>query len=174
MDIDIERSILLIWDLHPSLVQFSFNGEEVKQNVEQLVDWAHKKNVPVIFTKITPFPKGFEPPHSKNRAFNLDVSSLAINPSKEDIVVNKNTWSLFVGTNVELMLRNSNKNTIIITGIATDIGVETTARHAYALGFIPIIVRDAVSSSDKDAHDRSLLNMSKFFEVVNTKDILSI
>lgn len=171
--IDKSRSVLLVWDLHQALVEYSFNGNEIVNNIKALIEWSHKNNIPVMFTKITPFPKGFEP-HNLNSRWNIDFSkmNLVIEPSQQDIVINKNTWSLFVGTNVELMLRNANKDTIIITGIATEIGVETTARHAYALGFIPIIVSDAVSSSDKEAHERALKNLSKFFSIVSTQDII--
>ena len=70
------------------------------------------------------------------------------------------------------MLRNTEINVIVFTGIATDIGVETSARHAQALGFLPVIARDAVSSSDKQAHERSLANMSKLMLVLDNKEII--
>lgn len=59
---------------------------------------------------------------------------MIVQPQPNDIVINKNTWSLFVGTNVELLLRNSGRYTVVFTGIATDIGIETSARHALVVG----------------------------------------
>jgi Amidases related to nicotinamidase len=76
-----------------------------------------------------------------------------------------------VGTNVELMLRNAGIRTVVFTGIATEVGVETSARHAFALGFFPVIVRDAVSSYDREAHERSLVNLAKFFPVITSKEL---
>jgi len=70
------------------------------------------------------------------------------------------------------MLRNAGISVIVFTGIATEIGIETSARHAQALGFLPVIAREAVSSSDKQAHERSLANMSKLMLVLDNKEII--
>ncbi|MEM2056589.1 MAG: isochorismatase family protein, partial [Thermoplasmatales archaeon] len=59
-------------------------------------------------------------------------------------------------------------------GIATEIGVETSVRHAQNLGFIPIVIKDAVSSRDKDAHERSLKNMSALLPVISLSDFLAM
>lgn len=95
--------------------------------------------------------------------FKPEDMELVVKPQEGDLVIDKNTWSIFVGTNFELLLRNSGRSTVVFTGIATEIGVETSARHAYALGFIPVIVSDAVSSGNREAHERSLQNMRAFF-----------
>ncbi|NON63325.1 isochorismatase family cysteine hydrolase, partial [Acidianus sp. RZ1] len=82
--------------------------------------------------------------------------------------------SIFVGTNFELMLRNIGINTIVFTGIATDIGVETSVRHAQALGFLPVVAKQAVSSGDKAAHERSLENLKRLMLVLDNKEIISL
>jgi nicotinamidase-related amidase len=72
------------------------------------------------------------------------------------------------------MIRNAGITTIIFTGIATELGVESSARDALNRDFYPVIVSNAVSSSDKDAHLRSLQNMEKFLTVVSTDELASI
>ncbi len=70
------------------------------------------------------------------------------------------------------MMKNRNIKTIIFTGIATEIGVESSARDASNRGFYPVIVEDCVSSMDKDAHNRSLENMKKMFICENSNTII--
>lgn len=171
-------SALVVWDVHNALVNSIFNREEFLKALNTVIAAARRAKVPIIFTKITPYPQGFEPYAARvvyrNWRFNMRDMRLAVNPMRGDIVINKNTWSLFVGTNVELLFRNKGINNVVFTGIATDIGVETSARHAFALGFLPVIVRDAVSSSDKEAHERSLANMSRFFPVVTSQEVAQV
>ncbi len=87
-------------------------------------------------------------------------------------MLEKSTASIFLGTNFEFMLRNRNISTILFTGIATEIGVESSARDASNRGFYPVVVSDCVSSLDKEAHDRSLQNMARLFIVENSGSIL--
>jgi nicotinamidase-related amidase len=109
----------------------------------------------------------FMAPGSQERLVPDDVK-----PKQDDIVFEKATASIFLGTNFEFMLQNRQITTILFTGIATDIGVESSARDAANRGFYPVVVSDCVSSMDKDAHERSLKNMSRLFIVENSADLL--
>ena len=95
-----------------------------------------------------------------------------IQPKQTDIVLEKSTASIFVGTNFEYMMRNHNVTTLIFTGIATEMGIESSARDASNRGFYPVVVSDCVSSLDKDAHERSLKTMAKLFIVETAGNIL--
>jgi nicotinamidase-related amidase len=170
-----EGSALIIWDVQETLVSRIFNKDEFLGNVKKLLSEARKQRIPVFYTKITPLPERFESPVRKAAGFGrfqpgeIDNS---ISPSGDDIVINKNTASIFIGTNFELMARNAEIRTLIFTGIATEIGIETSARHAQNLGFLPVIVEDSVSSGDKEAHERSLKNMAKLMPVMKTENII--
>ena len=166
-----KNSVLVVWDVQEVLVNSIFNKEEFLTKLKELINSARQYNIPIVYTKITPLPERFQPPYLR-RSFNPGDISKEVYPKENDIILNKNTASIFVGTNFELMLRNAGINVIIFTGIATDIGVETSARHAQALGFLPVIAREAVSSSDKQAHERSLTNMSKLMLVLDNKEII--
>ncbi len=178
--IDPEHTALIVWDVQKMLVNNIYNKEDFLKNINSLIETARKKGMPIFFTKITPLPSKFESPSRKYSAtkskFNLsqlpkEMFDLAIQPNEGEIVINKNTASIFIGTNFELMARNAGIETLIIAGIATEIGVESTAREASNRGFYVVVGSDASSSSDKEAHERSLLNMKKLFDVLTLSEI---
>jgi Amidases related to nicotinamidase len=125
---------------------------------------------------LPPLPKEFESPVRKYSSskikFNMsqlpkEMFDLAIEPKDNDTVINKNTASIFIGTNFELMCRNAGIESLVIGGIATEIGVESTARDAVNRGFYVVVDSDASSSSDKEANERSIQNMKKLLMFTN-------
>ena len=82
------------------------------------------------------------------------VSELA--PRPEDAVFDKITMSAFEGTPLAVALRDCGISSIAIVGIATEVGIEPTARHAADLCFIPVIIADACGGGDEAAAQRSL------------------
>jgi len=82
-----------------------------------------------------------------------------VSPSPEDIVVNKNSASIFLGTNFDFMARYGGIETLVFTGIATEYGIESSAREAANRGYYVVVVNDGVSSMSREAHDRSLANL---------------
>lgn len=176
-----EHTALIVWDVQKMLVNNIFNREEFLKNINALIESARTKGMPIFFTKITPLPKEFESParkySSSKMKFNLsqlpkEMFDLAIEPKDGEIVINKNTASIFIGTNFELICRNAGIETLIIAGIATEIGVESTARDAANRGFYVVVDSNASSSSDKEAHERSIQNMKKLFDVLSTEEII--
>ncbi|GLW96457.1 isochorismatase family protein [Microtetraspora sp. NBRC 16547] len=70
-----------------------------------------------------------------------------------DLEIVKRTWGAFHNTGLEEALRKHTIDTLIITGIATNFGVEQTARFADELGFKVILPEDAVTALDAHAHE---------------------
>ena len=103
-----------------------------------------------------------------------DGLDLAIEPSDGDIVMPKNTASIFIGTHFELMMRNAGITTILIAGIATEIGVESSGRDASNRGFFPVIITDAVSSFSQEAHYRSLENLKGMMILLKTEELSAL
>jgi len=168
-----DHTALIVWDVQKMLVNFIFNKEEFLININSLIEGARKARLPIFYTMIDPLPPAFQSPVSLalGRSFNVQDKSmfeLAVNPKEGEMVVKKNTASVFIGTNVELMLRNAGIDTIVIGGISTEYGVESTARDAANRGFYPVVVTDASSSSDRVAHERSLENMKRLGLIVET------
>jgi nicotinamidase-related amidase len=176
------KSVVLLWDIQNRLVENIFNTKEFLEQNLKIVDTARNNDIPLIFSKITPLPERFESPVRK-LLFNSRFASmkqvpngfdLTIPPLENDIILPKHTASMFIGTHFEQLLRNAEIGTIIITGIATEIGVESTARDAINRGFLPVIISDAVSSVDKEAHNRSLENLRNLALVITTAEICAI
>ena len=71
-----------------------------------------------------------------------------------------------------MMIRNAGIESIVFTGISTEVGIESSARDSSNRGFYTVVVEDAVSSPDKEAHERSLLNMARLVNVRKSSEIL--
>jgi nicotinamidase-related amidase len=185
-----KHSCLIVWDVQNGLVDRIFNKEEFIATLKSFIDKLRNK-MPVAYTLITPLPKGFISSwnyYSMMKRFNVDDINklppfMAIG-SKErevpevvklrstDIILEKHTASIFIGTNFEYMMHNRGVTTLIFTGIATEFGIESSARDASNRGFYPVVVSDCVSSMDKEAHERSLRNLAKLLIVEKSRDIL--
>lgn len=174
------KTALVLWDIQKMLVESIFNKDEFLKNVQTLTASARVKAIPVFFTKITPLPERFESAarrymmRNRARGFNPgpDAFDLALKPQSNDVVLNKNTASIFVGTNFELLIRNAAISTIVFTGIATEVGVESSVREASNRGLFPIVVTDAVSSRNREAHARSLENLKSLMPLVTTSELV--
>jgi nicotinamidase-related amidase len=75
-----------------------------------------------------------------------------LGPRDGDLVVTKRNWGAFYGTDLELQLRRRGIRTIVLAGIATNFGVESTARDAFERAYAQVIVEDATASFTAEAH----------------------
>jgi nicotinamidase-related amidase len=73
-----------------------------------------------------------------------------------DIIVHKRNWGAFYGTDLDLHLRRRGITQIVLTGIATSLGVESTARAAHEHGYHVALVSDAMTDLNADAHANSV------------------
>jgi nicotinamidase-related amidase len=184
------HSCLVVWDVQNGLVDKIFNKEEFIDNLKRFIEKLRNK-MPIVYTMITPPPRNFASSwsyYSMMRRFDIDdINKLPpfmtigskerqipkiIEPQPDDIVLEKSTASIFIGTNFEYMVRNRSITTLIFTGIATEFGIESSARDASNRGFYPVVVSDCVSSADKESHERSLKTLAKLLIVENSGNIL--
>jgi nicotinamidase-related amidase len=73
-----------------------------------------------------------------------------------DIVVIKRQWGAFYGTDLDLHLRRRRISTIVLCGVATEFGVESTARDAYELGYELVFASDAMTGTSEQSHVNSI------------------
>jgi biuret amidohydrolase len=71
-------------------------------------------------------------------------------------VLDKITMSAFEGTWLDIVLRDCGITTVALVGVALEIGIEPTVRHAADLGYVPVLITDACGAADTDAAQRSL------------------
>lgn len=87
-----------------------------------------------------------------------------------DIRIVKRTWGAFTGTDLEQRLREAGATEVVLAGIATSAGVESTARHAHELGFHVAFATDAMTDSSAEAHAASIAHVFPRIGVIATTD----
>ncbi len=96
-----------------------------------------------------------------------------IAPTPTDVVITKRQWGAFYGTDLELQLRRRGIDTIVLCGIATDYGVESTARFAYEYGYQQIFAEDAMTSRTDEQHNAAVnFVFKRMGRVRKTEEIL--
>ncbi|MCK1968654.1 hydrolase [Franconibacter sp. IITDAS19] len=99
---------------------------------------------------------------------------VALGKRDSDIEVTKRQWGAFYGTDLELQLRRRGIDTIVLCGISTNIGVESTARNAWELGFSLVIAEDACSAATREQHQGSMTHIfPRIARVRTTEEILA-
>ena len=96
------------------------------------------------------------------------VSTLS--PRENELVVDKNASSAFNGTGIDQLLRNMKLDTLVVTGMATDMCVETTARDAADRGYNVIVVEDATATFFEEHHIAALSAMARVYTQTWTTD----
>ena len=173
--IDIQKGIIARRAVHPIA--------PVVANVVRLVDAFRAQQRPVVLVRVgwspdrgdalqsrsdTPAPGGTLPPE-----FFEYADELRVDPAR-DILVHKRQWGAFYGTDLDLQLRRRKVTGIVLCGIATSIGVESTARDAWERSYHLTFASDAMTDMNADAHDRALqIIFPRLGEIGTTGDILS-
>jgi nicotinamidase-related amidase len=163
--IDPIRTALVLIDLQQGIVGRTLaphSGAEVVRNAARLAARLRSLGGTVVLVRVAfqpdgkdalavpaDVPAGFDP-----RALPATWADLVpeVGPQAGDLVITKRQWGAFYGTELDLQLRRRGVGTIILAGIATQIGVESTARSAYEHGYAQIFVEDAMSSMSADVH----------------------
>jgi nicotinamidase-related amidase len=105
-------------------------------------------------------------------------AALAFNPAVEavgyDVVITKRQWSAFHGTELDLQLRRRGITTVVLAGVMTNFGVESTARDAWQHNYAVVVADDACSSLAADMHEFSMKKiMPRIARVRTTEEIIT-
>jgi nicotinamidase-related amidase len=96
-----------------------------------------------------------------------------LGPEPTDVVITKRQWGAFYGTDLDLRLRRGGLDTIVLAGIATSYGIESTARFAYEYGYQQIFAEDAMSDRSSEAHKNAIeFVLKRIGRVRKTSEIL--
>jgi nicotinamidase-related amidase len=89
-----------------------------------------------------------------------------------DLLITKRQWGAFHGTELDLQLRRRGIRTIVLGGVSTQIGVESTARQAYEHGYELLIVKDATASSVAEGHEMSMKHiLPRLARLIQSSDL---
>ncbi len=154
-------------------------GREIIPNIKRLTDEARSKGVLVIYVCDSHDPNDPEfsrwPPHAVEGTSGAEVVD-QIKPQKGDVVVKKLKYDGFLGTTLDLVLRSRKIDTVIITGVLTNICVLYTASTASMLGYNVAIPQDCVASVSDKEHKWALHHMKDTLgiEIIDLKEALSL
>ncbi len=163
-DLVIEKSktALVVIDLQKGTTAMPsrpYTTREVIANASELVNAFRKNRMPVFLvhvdmTKETMLNVISDLSFSRPLPASSDWSEFApeLTPTPSDVVITKRQWGAFYGTDLDLQLRRRKIDTIVLCGISTDIGVESTARFAYEYGYQQIFAEDAMTSRSDEQH----------------------
>jgi nicotinamidase-related amidase len=162
LSFDPRRTALVMIDLQHGIVGRTlapYSGPEVVARAKQLADTLRAKGAAIVWVRVLlnelHFPAADAPtrapdaPPAPAEASEL-VPGTGMQPG--DLVVSKRQWGAFYGTDLELQLRRRGIDTIVLGGIATNFGVESTARAAYDRSFRLVFVEDATSGLADEMH----------------------
>lgn len=158
-----EKIALVVIDLQNGIVNSQrapYTSAQVVQNAGRLVHAFTEKGAFVVLVRVSSVDgKDILKPKTDLKIsmgkFEEDWDCLV--PELESIsnahFITKRQWGAFYGTDLDLQLRRRGIDTIVLCGISTGIGVDTTAREAHQRGYNQIFVEDAMTASTKEEHD---------------------
>jgi nicotinamidase-related amidase len=150
--IDLQKGVVASPTVHPA--------GEIIDRVARLARAFRNRGLPVVLVNVTGAAPGRTDAGATAAKFTRppDWAELvaALEPQPGDYLVSKQRWGAFQGTSLDEYLRGRGVTQILLTGVATSIGVESTARSAYDLGYHVVLVTDAMTDRDADAHRHSL------------------
>lgn len=184
-ELDVQKTALVIIDLQDGILPFAggpYSADDVVARAARLADRCRAKAIPVVLVRVgwsADFADALKQPVDAAPAAEALPPDwwrypVALGKRESDIEITKHQWGAFYGTDLELQLRRRGIDTIILCGISTNIGVESTARNAWELGFTLTVVEDACSAADSVQHKHSFTHIfPRISRVRRTDDVLA-
>lgn len=175
---DPHRMALLVYDMQVGVVRQIAESKQIIMRVSQVLSAARNAGLRVFFTRHMTLPnevagvtqlrtrmawqrvadvtkvKSSFPPDSPQFQLVPELTPLA-----SEGVLDKITMSAFVGTPLDIALRDCGVSSFAIVGVAMEVGIEPTVRHAADLGYIPVVVADACGAGNQEAAQRSIASL---------------
>jgi nicotinamidase-related amidase len=167
--IDLQKGIVSLPAVHPI-------GDVVK-HASALANAFRRRNLPVVLVNVDSGAPGRTEQPRRMTEFPAGWTELVpeLNRQPQDHLVTKRTWGAFTNTDLEAHLKTRGVTQVVIAGVSTSAGVESTARHAYELGFNVALVTDAMTDMNPDAHVNSITRIfPKLGETGTTEEIIDL
>ncbi len=166
--LDPRQTAVVVVDLQKGILAMPgapYPTPDVVANCVQLVDAARRLGAQPILVHVGGSRDGSDllqstadEPMRGTAALPPDWSDLLpeLGTRSTDIVILKRQWGAFYGTDLDLQLRRRGLKTIILCGIATEFGVESTARDAYERGYEQVLAVDGMTGRNAESHANSV------------------
>jgi nicotinamidase-related amidase len=174
------KTALIVVDLQKGIV-----GMPVVHPIGPVIDHAvalieafHAQHLPVVLVNVAGVAPGrTEQGQRRAGGFPADFTDFIpeIVRRPDDIVVTKRTWGAFANTDLDQRLKALDVTQVVVIGVATGTGVESTARQAYEHGFNVTLAVDAMTDTRAEAHEYSIRNIfPRLGETATSKDIIDL
>ncbi len=167
--IDLQKGIVALPTSHPVA--------PVIERTRELLDAFRERGLPVVLVNVAGGAPGRTQQQARRDALPADWTDLVpeLNRQPGDHVVTKKTWGAFTATDLDAYLKAAGVTQIVLTGVATSIGVESTARQAHELGYNVTLAVDAMTDLSADAHTNSVERVfPRLGETGSTQEILAL
>ena len=173
--VDPERMALVVYDMQVGIVRQISDSARVVAQVQRALSAARGAGMRVFFTRHLSLPlelmgasqyrmamawQKVDRPELVKPWFLRDSPGFALAPELQprpsEAIFDKLAMSAFEGTPLEFALRDCGVVAVALAGIALEIGIEPTARHAADLGFLPVLIEDACGAGHAEAAARSI------------------
>ena len=181
------NTALIVIDLQKGIVDLQKekgNGNfihpigEIIDRTRALIDVFRAQNLPVALVNVAGRAPGrTEQGPRANPSYSEGWTDLLpqLDRQASDIVVTKRSWGAFATTDLERQLKARGVTQVVVTGVATSVGVEATARQAYEQGFNVTLALDAMTDIREPAHEYSIGNVfPRLGETGSTQEIISL
>jgi nicotinamidase-related amidase len=165
--VDLQKGMLGRPTVHPLA--------EVVGRSSQIARAFREKGLPVVLIHVTGTAPGRTDAGRPNFALPPDWMELVpqLEQQEGDLVISKQRWGAFIGTTLDHDLREQGVTQVLVTGIATSAGVESTARSAYDFGYNVVLVVDAMTDRDAENHRHSVEKIfPRLGETTQTEEVL--
>ena len=177
------KTALVLIDLQKGIASMStepYDTKAVISNAVKLADAFRQNKMPVflvhvVFSKETTLQPIADLTMPSRGEMPMDWADIVpeLGHAASDVIITKRQWGAFYGTDLDLRLRRGGLDTIVLAGIATTYGVESTARFAYEYGYQQVFAEDAMSDRSTDAHKSSIeFVLKRIGRVRKTAEIL--
>lgn len=154
------NTALVVIDLQKGIAgrQTAHPVADVVRNSVVLLEAFRKHSLPVVLVNVSGGAPGRNEQPRMPSSFPADFIELLpeLNRQPSDHSVTKRTWGAFTNTGLDAHLKKAGVTQIVLCGIATSIGVESTARFAQELGYNVTLAIDAMTDMSAEAHDNSV------------------
>lgn len=166
--IDLQKGIVASSTVHPSA--------DVVRHARELADAFRSRELPVVLVNVTGGAPGRveQPRPAAQRPADWAELVPELGQRPTDHVVTKRTWGAFTNTDLDALLKRLDVTQVVIAGISTSIGVESTARFACELGYNVVLAVDAMTDMNADAHTNSVTRIfPRLGETGTTAEIIA-
>jgi nicotinamidase-related amidase len=155
-----KKTALVLIDLQHGITAMPtapYPSAEVVEKGRRLAESFRKKGAPVVYVRVDmsdflqlPVDASLRDPNAPPPPAIASEIVPEAGIQEGDLVITKRHWGAFAGTELEAELRKRSVDTVVLGGIATNIGVESTARQGTGLGFAFVIVEDACATFSEE------------------------